>query len=141
MIGVAKKGAATNARNFRNFLLMQQFAAQEIGVRIAQARREADGMTQETLGDLIGVSKRQVQNYEAGSTIPWKQMREIAKITGKEVDWFLHGDQVEREPAPRVPEEEVPAVLLRATADGVAEILERLGRIEKHLGLDEAESA
>jgi transcriptional regulator with XRE-family HTH domain len=87
----AKKTAATNARSFRTFLLMQQFDSQAIGARIAQARREANGMTQETLGDLIGLSKRSVQDYEAGATIPWKHLREMARVLDKHVDWFLRG--------------------------------------------------
>jgi transcriptional regulator with XRE-family HTH domain len=90
-MAAAKTSAATKSRTFRTFLLMQQFQAREIGARIAQARREADGMTQETLADLIGVSKRSIQDYESGATIPWKKMREIARVLDKEVDWFMRG--------------------------------------------------
>lgn len=89
---VAKKPAATNDRSFRTFLLVEQFAAREIGDRIAEARRRANGMTQQTLGDLIGVSARSIQDYEAGVTIPWKHMREIAEITETRVEWLLHGE-------------------------------------------------
>lgn len=73
--GRTKKGSATKARYFRTFLLMQQFAPDQIGARIAQARREADGMTQETLADALDLSVRQLQNIEAGATIPWKQLQ------------------------------------------------------------------
>lgn len=72
---------------------MEQFAAEEIGARIADARKLANGMTQETLGDLIGVSKRSVQDYEAGVTIPWKHMQAISKVTKRPVEWFLYGDE------------------------------------------------
>ena len=72
---------------------MEQFAAEEIGKRIAEARKLANGMTQETLADLIGVSKRSVQDYEAGVTIPWKHLKAISKVTRHPVDWFLYGDE------------------------------------------------
>lgn len=74
---------------------MQQFEAQEIGARIALARKRAGGMTQETLADLIGVSTRSVQDYEAGVTIPWKYLLPIAKVTKVDVDWLIHGDETE----------------------------------------------
>lgn len=72
---------------------MEQFAAEQIGARIAEARRLADGMTQETLADLIGVSTRSIQDYERGATIPWKHMRMIGKITKRPPEWFLYGDE------------------------------------------------
>jgi transcriptional regulator with XRE-family HTH domain len=71
---------------------MQQFAAEEIGARIAQARREADGMTQEQLADLLGLSTRSVQDYEAGTTMPYKYLSRISGITGRSVEWLLRGD-------------------------------------------------
>lgn len=72
---------------------MEQFAAGQIGARIAEARRLADGMTQEQLGELIGVSTRSIQAYEGGDTIPWKHLRLIGKVTKRSVDWFLYGDE------------------------------------------------
>ncbi len=109
--GGAKEGAATNLRTFRTFLLMQQFAAHEIGQRIAQARKEAGGITQEDLADALDVSKRSLQDYEAGVTIPWKHFTKLTAITGRQLEWFLHGD----EPAaavvtPTQPAEEPPAL-------------------------------
>lgn len=95
------KIAATNDRSFRTFLLVAQLEAKAIGGRIRRARDEA-GMTQEELADVaVGFSKRSLQAYEAGVTIPYKHMQEIAAITGKSVEWMLHGDQ---EP----PSEEAP---------------------------------
>lgn len=77
------KSAATNDRTFRTFLLVAQLEAEAIGMRIRQARDEA-GMTQEELADVArGFSKRSLQDYEAGVTIPYKHMQEIASITGK----------------------------------------------------------
>lgn len=71
--------AATNGRNFRRFLLMQQFEAQEIGARIKQARLEA-GLTQEELAALSSVSKRSLADYEAGQTIPYRHFREFGRL-------------------------------------------------------------
>ena len=77
---MAKRSAATKDRTLRTFLLMQQFAAQEIGARIAQARRECGGMTQEQLAELLNISTRSVQDYEAGITIPWKHFQQMTDI-------------------------------------------------------------
>lgn len=87
---MARKSAATNARNFRTFLLVSQFEAQAIGERIAKARKEA-GLTQEEMAELASFSKRSLQDYEAGITIPYRHMREIGAITKKPVEWFLYG--------------------------------------------------
>ena len=89
---------ATEARDFRTFLLMQQFAAREIGARIAQARREQGAMTQEQLAELLDVSTRAVQDYEGGKRIPWKHFKRLEQIFKRELDWFLHGETSE-EPA------------------------------------------
>lgn len=94
---VTQKDAATNLRSFRTFLLMQQFAAHEVGARIAQARKEASGMTQEQLAELLNVSKRSVQDYEAGKTIPWRHFKEMGAIFRRPMEWFLHGDDDEEE--------------------------------------------
>jgi transcriptional regulator with XRE-family HTH domain len=68
-----------------------QFEAKEIGRRIALARTEA-GLTQEEVADLATFSKRSLQDYEAGVTIPYRNMREISRLLGRPVEWFLHGD-------------------------------------------------
>jgi transcriptional regulator with XRE-family HTH domain len=88
---VTQELAATNRRNFRTFLLVAQLEGKAIGARIAQARDEA-GMTQEQVADVATFSRRSLQDYEAGVTIPYKHMREIAAILGKPVEWLLHGD-------------------------------------------------
>jgi len=63
-----------------------------VGKRIAQARREAGGMTQETLAGLLGISVRAVSSYETGVKIPWKYLHEIGHITNKSAAWLLRGD-------------------------------------------------
>lgn len=70
---------------------MSQFEGKAIGARIAQARHEA-GLTQEQVADIASFSKRSLQDYEAGVTIPWANMREISALFHKPVEWFLHGE-------------------------------------------------
>lgn len=89
-IGTTRKAAATNARNFRTFLLVSQLEAQEIGARITQARKEL-GMTQEEVAEVATFSKRSLQDYEAGVTIPYRHLREISGLLKRPVEWFLHG--------------------------------------------------
>jgi transcriptional regulator with XRE-family HTH domain len=83
--------AATIDCKFRTFLLMTQFEAKAIGSRIALARDEA-GLTQEQLAEISSFSKRSLQDYESGKTIPYKHMREISELLNREVPWFLHGE-------------------------------------------------
>ena len=90
----AQKVAATNSRSFRTFLLVSQWEAKEIGQRIALARDLA-GMTQEQLAELTSFSKRSLQDYETGVTIPWKHFRELARLLRKPEEWFLYGDPEE----------------------------------------------
>jgi transcriptional regulator with XRE-family HTH domain len=87
--------SATNSRSFRTFLLVQEFARKEIGLRIAQARHEANGMTQDELADLVGVTTRSVQGYEAGDVVPWKHFERIAEVLQRRIGWFIHGDDAE----------------------------------------------
>lgn len=66
--------------------------AREIGQRIAQARKEAGGMSQRELGELLGVSERSVAAYEAGDVIPYRLLRDIERVLGTSAAWVLHGD-------------------------------------------------
>ena len=66
--------------------------ALEVGKRLAQARREADGMTQRELSDLLGVTERSVAAYESGEVSPYRFMRDLEKYLNRPVGWFLHGD-------------------------------------------------
>lgn len=87
-----RKSATTNDRNFLSFLLVAQLEAKAIGSRIAQARNE-QGMTQEEMCELTTFSKRSLSDYENGVTIPYKHLREISSLLGREVPWFLHGEE------------------------------------------------
>jgi transcriptional regulator with XRE-family HTH domain len=128
----AMKSAATNDRNFRTFLLVAQLEAKAIGLRIKRARDEA-GLTQEQLADLaVGFSKRSLQDYEAGTTIPYKHMQEIAALTGKAPEWLIHGDP---EPT-RESEDALDRVHDRLTAIE-ARVLELSGLLRASLELEE----
>lgn len=77
--------ASKTSRSFRTFLLMAQFEAREIGQRIAEARTIA-GLTQEELAEMASFSKRSLQDYEAGVTIPYRHMREISRLLRRDVE-------------------------------------------------------
>jgi transcriptional regulator with XRE-family HTH domain len=62
-----------------------------IGDRIKQARVEA-GLTQDELGDFVGVGMRQIQYYESGESDPYRKLRQIAEATGKPISWLLRGE-------------------------------------------------
>lgn len=101
IIPATQKSAATNDRNFRSFLLMQQFAAQEIGARIRQARKER-GLSQQQLAEMAPFSIRSLQYYEAGDTIPYKHLRDIARLLNRPEEWFLYGEKALAEDDPSV---------------------------------------
>lgn len=77
---------------------MEQFAAEEIGARIQQARKER-GLTQEELAGMASFSKRSLQDYESGLTIPYRHLRELGRLLKKRPEWFLYGDEAEADPS------------------------------------------
>jgi transcriptional regulator with XRE-family HTH domain len=85
-----KKLSSQDARNLRTLLLLNVFEAEVIGERIARARTEA-GLTQEELAELIGVSTRSLQGYEAGAVKPYRHMAKLSSTLNRPVAWFLHG--------------------------------------------------
>jgi transcriptional regulator with XRE-family HTH domain len=70
---------------------MRQENAGGIGWRIARARKER-GLTQEELAELIGVSPRSIQGYEAGKVVPYRRLAQLAEVTNRELVWILEGD-------------------------------------------------
>lgn len=97
--------------------------AQEIGLRIAQGRMEQGRMSQRELADLIGVSERSVQAYEAGEVIPYRYMKVLETALDKPMAWILHGEN-----GVVAPDESLKAVLkeLRAIRREVRELRDRL---------------
>jgi transcriptional regulator with XRE-family HTH domain len=59
-----------------------------VGPRIAEARRERN-LTQPELADLLNLSLRSLQGYEAGAIIPFKHLPRIAAVLGKPQEWFV----------------------------------------------------
>ena len=63
----------------------------EIGSRV-RMRRISIGMSQEKLGDMLGLTFQQVQKYEKGmNRISVARLVEIAKILGVEIEFFFDG--------------------------------------------------
>jgi PAS domain S-box-containing protein len=59
-----------------------------IGRRIARGRNEA-GLTQQELADRIGVTRRSIQAYEAGSIVPYRHLEQLAEVLGQTREWLL----------------------------------------------------
>ena len=63
---------------------------EQIGRRLRQAR-EAAGLTQEELGQRLGVSGVAVGHYErAARSIGIAELEQIAEILHRPITWFLH---------------------------------------------------
>jgi transcriptional regulator with XRE-family HTH domain len=63
----------------------------EVGSRV-RMRRVSIGMSQEKLGDMLGLTFQQVQKYEKGmNRISVARLIEIAKVLGVDIHFFLNG--------------------------------------------------
>ena len=63
----------------------------EVGSRV-RMRRMSIGMSQEKLGDMLGLTFQQVQKYEKGmNRISVARLIEIAKVLGVDIHFFLNG--------------------------------------------------
>lgn len=63
----------------------------EIGSRV-RMRRISIGMSQEKLGDMLGLTFQQVQKYEKGTNrISVARLVDIAKILGVDIHFFFDG--------------------------------------------------
>jgi PAS domain S-box-containing protein len=62
--------------------------AAHVGRRIARARKEA-GLTQQELADRVGVTRRSIQGYEAGSIAPYRHLDRLAEALGRSRDWLV----------------------------------------------------
>jgi len=69
-------------------------AGAEVGARLGQARRQA-GLTQKALAESLGVTRRSIQGYEAGTVVPYKHLDRLGELLGRTPSWFLG-----EEPAP-----------------------------------------
>jgi transcriptional regulator with XRE-family HTH domain len=74
-----------------------------IGARLRQ-RRVMNGLTQQTLADLIGVTYQQAHKYENGvNRISAGRLYMIARVLGVDVSYFYEGlqDEPAKEPSPQ----------------------------------------
>ncbi len=63
----------------------------EVGSRV-RMRRISIGMSQEKLGDLLGLTFQQVQKYEKGTNrVSASRLQQIATLLGVEVGFFYEG--------------------------------------------------
>ena len=71
-----------------------------LGERIALARKQA-GLSQEQLGEQLGVSRQAVSKWESGQTNPdVAYIAELCRLFGVSSDWLLLGKEEAREQAP-----------------------------------------
>lgn len=70
--------------------------SRQVGQRIVEARKEfPTGMiSQRELAELVQVSERSMQAYEAGEVIPYRKMKELSEVLNRPISWILHGDDV-----------------------------------------------
>ena len=68
----------------------------QVGRRIRQARREVK-LTQEQLGNMIGLTFQQVQKYEKGvNRVSAGTLYEIAQVLNLPISWFFDEEVVNR---------------------------------------------
>lgn len=60
-----------------------------VGQRIAQQRKE-HGLSQEALGEALGVSRQSVYKWESGSTLPEiDKLIALSRLYGVTIGWLL----------------------------------------------------
>lgn len=69
-----------------------------IGERIAHARKVA-GLEQQDLADELGISDRALRYIERGERSPDRYLDDIARLTGRSVEWFVTGVDAPRDEA------------------------------------------
>lgn len=112
-----------DATRYHPHMARDKVKAKEIGRRVKQARKEAGGMTQRELGDLLGVTERSVAAYETGEVVPYRFLRDLERILGVEAAWILHGDEAVRTQESRQLDEMM--VMLRELRAAVDELQAR----------------
>lgn len=104
-----------------------------VGRRIALARKEAGGMTQGDLAELLQISKRSVAAYESGAVLPLRHLDRIEAAVSKPKAWLLYGDEALAGPA---------AILgkLEELLDSIVQRLDRMSDRVEQLPHERAES-
>jgi transcriptional regulator with XRE-family HTH domain len=89
----------------------------QVGNRV-RIRRMLIGMSQERLGDLLGLTFQQVQKYEKGvNRIGAGRLYEVSRILNVPVDFFYQG--VASEPGAPAPEASPPVLEFVSSGEGL----------------------
>ena len=126
----------------------------QVGNRV-RIRRMLVGMSQEKLGDLLGLTFQQVQKYEKGvNRIGAGRLFEVARILGVPIDYFYEGleDQASNTPGFGEPEGAPPVMEFVSSGEGLqlslafmkikdAKVRKRVLGLVKSLAEEEAEKS
>lgn len=83
----------------------------QIGAFIAQLRREK-GLTQQQLGDLLGVTNKTVSRWENGNYLPPVEMlQELSKLYAVSINEILCGERIKEEEYQEKAEETLTSIL------------------------------
>ena len=91
----------------------------QVGGRV-RIRRMLIGMSQERLGDLLGLTFQQVQKYEKGvNRIGAGRLFEVSRILGVPIDFFYEGIGDAPQPGFSEPEAAPPVMEFVASGEGL----------------------
>lgn len=94
---------------------MSDLEGHTFGRRLKAAREEL-GLSQERLAEAIGVVRRTLAHYEAGTKSPeFSKLPAIAAATGKPLAWFFQ-DENAAEPKPERPQPDTQSLLAQLVA-------------------------
>lgn len=91
----------------------------QVGNRV-RIRRMLIGMSQERLGDLLGLTFQQVQKYEKGvNRIGAGRLFEVSRILNVPVDFFYEGLNAPDQPGMREPDASPPVMEFMSSGEGL----------------------
>jgi transcriptional regulator with XRE-family HTH domain len=91
----------------------------QVGNRV-RIRRMLIGMSQEKLGDLLGLTFQQVQKYEKGvNRIGAGRLFEVSRILNVPVDFFYEGANTASPPGMSEPESAPPVMEFMSSGEGL----------------------
>ena len=92
-----------------------------IGQRVAQKRKELS-LSQEALGDALGVSRQSIYKWESDSALPEiDKLIALSRLFGVSVGWLLGVEELPRAGTPNAPEADGDASDPEGTADELTE--------------------
>lgn len=115
----------------------------EIAAKVKEAR-EAAALTQQELGDRIGITSQQISRYERGAnSVPMKQLRRIAEETRQPLSYFVAEEDEHLTPGDdlrRLLREELATVRREVAGDLAATVEGFLDRLPQEIARALAES-